>query len=197
MSLQNIAGIFIDFINDIISADYPWASCAAFFKERDIALKTNRLLSFLKENHVPIIHVKLGFESNYSDLPKGSLMFAKAIEKGIYQLNTPGTAFHPDLSIDNEDLVIVKKRVSPFYKTDLDLILKSKKITTLVICGASTNNAVQACARDAHDRDYLPIIIEDACAAGSYDDHEDAIRFLSKFSKIMTLQDFIKPNEFF
>lgn len=192
MSLNNTAGIFIDFINDIVSGDRPWASCATLFKERSIASKSNQLLSFLREHQVPIIHIKLGFESDYSDLPKESLMFSKAMAKGIYKLGTSGTAFHSDLNIDNDDLIIVKKRVSPFYGTNLDSILKSRNVSRLVICGASTNNAVQACARDAHDRDYLPVIIEDLCAAASYDDHEDAIRFLSKFSKITKLQELIK-----
>ena len=193
--MSNTACIFIDFINDIVSTDYTWASCAAVFKERNVAFCANKLIEFLRVRSCPVIHVKLGFKEDYSDLPKNSLMFSKALDKGIFKLNTPGTEFHKDLQINQDHLIITKKRVSAFYQTELDIFLTQRNITNLIICGASTNNAVQACARDAHDRDYLPIIIENVCAARNIEDHEWAIKFMNHFSKITTLENFAEQYE--
>lgn len=190
MNSCNTAVVIIDFINDIVSPDLPWASCSALFEERKIAEKANALSFLMQKNSTPIIHVKIGFEQDYSDLPKTSLMFAKAFEKGIYKLNTLGNEFHKNLNVAKEDYIIIKKRVSPFYATSLDTLLKSKNVFNLIIFGASTNNAVQACARDAHDRDYLPIVMEDMCAARNLEDHNNALIFMSHFSKIVRWDDF-------
>ena len=51
--------------------------------------------------------------------------------------------------------------------------------------GVSTNMAVELTAREAHDRDYLVEIVEDACAARTKESHDISIKVLSSFSKII------------
>lgn len=53
-----------------------------------------------------------------------------------------------------EDAVVVKHRISPFYATGLEAVLRAQRVERLVIAGVSSTWAVQAAARDAHDRDY-------------------------------------------
>ena len=100
-----------------------------------------------------------------------------------------GKAFHDYLNYQPSDIVVIKHRVSPFYATSLEALLRAQQIDTLIICGVSTNNAVQAAARDGHDRDYQIIVLEDACGAKNIETHENTLALLKDFSKIIKVKE--------
>ncbi|UTL88460.1 cysteine hydrolase [Serratia marcescens] len=58
----------------------------------------------------------------------------------------------------------------------------------LVICGVSSTWAVQATARDAHDRDYQVLILEEACAAATAEEHRISMETLATIADIVTLE---------
>jgi ureidoacrylate peracid hydrolase len=68
------------------------------------------------------------------------------------------------------DLVVAKPRYSAFYGTDLEAILRSKGIDTLIISGTVTNACCESTARDAFSRDYKVIFLSDGNAAGDLPD---------------------------
>lgn len=61
------------------------------------------------------------------------------------------------------DIVIQKPRYSGFVGTQLDSILRSRRIETLLVCGVATNVCVESTIRDAYFREYYPVLIRDAC----------------------------------
>jgi nicotinamidase-related amidase len=97
---------------------------------------------------------------------------------------------HPALGQLPGDFDIVKHRVSPFYATSLEAILRAKGIERLILCGVSTNGVVHSGARDAHDRDYECIILEDCCAGVSEAEHEHAIACLGRYATILNSDAF-------
>ena len=132
---------------------------------------------------------------DYIECPKHSPLFSKAKELGIFQLDTWGTTFHPKLDVQPEDKIIIKHRVSAFYNTDLETILHANNIETLIISGVATNNAVELTAREAHDRDYRIVIIEDACATMTDEAHRASLNSLQRISKIITASALVESNE--
>ena len=74
------------------------------------------------------------------------------------------------------DHVIVKRQWGAFYGTDLDLQLRRRGITTIILCGIATCFGVESTARDAYERGYEQIFAEDAMASRSAAEHEHAIR---------------------
>ena len=68
------------------------------------------------------------------------------------------------------DLVVAKPRYSAFYGTDLEAILRSKGIDTLIISGTVTNVCCESTTRDAFSRDYKVIFLSDGNAAGDLPD---------------------------
>jgi nicotinamidase-related amidase len=72
----------------------------------------------------------------------------------------------------SEDYFVVKRRRSGFYGTDLDLVLRSRGITTLIVGGQRTTLGVEGTMRDAFDRDYAVIALSDGC--GGVPDDEQA-----------------------
>jgi len=81
----------------------------------------------------------------------------------------------PELSPEENDLIITKHQWGAFYGTKLDLELRRRGIKTIVLCGISTNYGVESTARDAYERGYDLIFAQDAMAARIKADHEFAV----------------------
>ncbi|KAI5357116.1 putative isochorismatase [Septoria linicola] len=67
--------------------------------------------------------------------------------------------------------IIDKPGKSAFANTDFDLLLKVNRIKNLIICGVTTDVCVHSTMRDADDRGYDCLLVEDACAASTEDLH--------------------------
>ena len=73
------------------------------------------------------------------------------------------------------DVVITKRQWGAFYGTDLDLQLRRRGIDTMILCGISTTIGVESTARDAFERGYQQIFVEDAMAAHAAEDHRHTV----------------------
>ncbi|CAI0720309.1 Isochorismatase family protein yecD [Serratia entomophila] len=186
---MNTALIALDYIFDIAHPDGKIARPAQQVVERSVIAQANRVLALAQRKNWLRILVKVGFAAGYVDQPKHSRMFGQAHKFGAIALGQPGTAFHPELEVELGELVIVKPRVSAFYGTNLDAALRARRIERLIICGVSTTWAVQSTARDAHDRDYQVLLLEEACAAATPEEHRTSIETLAHITEIVTLED--------
>lgn len=74
---------------------------------------------------------------------------------------TPGARLADGLTVEPEDLAVTKYRYSAFIGTDLDLLLRSQGVTTVVVVGTAANVCVDSTARDAYQRDYDTIVVRD------------------------------------
>lgn len=182
--MSNTAVLIIDFINDIAHIDGKIAASAKLIKERNVIENANRVIAYARQNKLPIAFVKVGFHQHYPECPKNSPVFSKAMQMNALQLDTWGTEFHADLDYQN-DLMIVKHRVSAFYSTSLEVFLRANQIDTIIISGVSTDMAVQTTAREAHDRDYKVIIVGDACCSGTIEAHEATLKLLERISTVI------------
>ncbi|MHC8372807.1 cysteine hydrolase family protein [Pseudomonas sp. MDT1-85] len=183
------AFIGLDYIADIICPAGKLANSAAHAAERGIIAKANQLLSKAQAEGWLSVLVKVGFAEGYIDQPKHSPFFGRAHEIGALKFGGSGLEFHPDLHANLADAVIVKPRVNAFYGTGLEAILRANKIERLIIAGVSSVWAVQSTVRDAHDRDYEVVVIEDACAAGNQAEHEESMKVLGAIAKIIKIED--------
>lgn len=172
--------LVIDFINDIVHPEGKIPSCAEQVAKCHTMEAANRAIAWARQNSHLIIHVKVGFDAHYHAQPKHSPMFGKANEYGALNLQGWGTQFHEKMDVAEQDMILVKPRVNPFYGTPLEATLRANRIEELVICGVSTTWAIQSCVRDAHDRDYQVILVEDACAAHTQQEHLNSIDTLSR-----------------
>jgi len=84
------------------------------------------------------------------------------------------------------DIIVTKHRYDAFHGTDLDLILRSRGIRTLVLAGVVTNVCVETTARAGFVRDYYIAVVEDGTAAYVRDDHEQTLRNIRRFFGVVT-----------
>jgi len=125
--------------------------------------------SFKKLN-LPVIYLRLcSSKPDRSDLHR---FFKKSYEdglargyNGVYPVKTETAAdIIDELKPEENDLIVNKTTFSPFSSSDIDNILKSMNITTLVFTGLATSQCVETTARDASDRGYDVFHIHDAQA---------------------------------
>ena len=91
------------------------------------------------------------------------------------------------ITATGSDYVVIKHRFSSFLGTDLDLVLKSRGIETIVTAGVATNVCVESTIRDAVSYNYNVVIIEDCCGAFSSSEHGAALQNIRKyFGVVMT-----------
>lgn len=180
--------LVLDLINDIVHPDGPLGhqGFGPEVRRRRVLENTAVALERMREKGVRIGYVRIGFSTHYGECPPNSVRFQKARENGWFQLGTWGTQVHDAVKPYEGDFDIIKHRVSPFYGTVLEPILKAQHAETVFVSGVSTNAVVQAAMREGNDRDYQMCLIEDACSALTPEEHDCAIESLRSFGEITT-----------
>lgn len=99
-------------------------------------------------------------------------------------------AIVPELATSDRDVVIAKKQWGAFYGTDLDLQLRRRGVRTIVLGGISTNYGVESTARDAYERNYGLVFVEDAMSARTAEDHLFAVtRIFPRIGRIVSTDE--------
>lgn len=183
--------LVMDMMNDLVAADgFSAASYGIQVAERRVLENTAAAIGKARRAGALIGYVRVGFSPDYREAPDASPIFSGARKNGIFQLGTWGTEVHPALAPQDGDFDIVKHRVSPFYATSLEPILRANRVERIVMCGVSTNGVVHSGAREAHDRDYRVVILEDCCAGVTADEHLHAIACLGRYAEIVDSNTF-------
>ncbi|MEZ5743460.1 MAG: cysteine hydrolase [Sphingomonadaceae bacterium] len=183
--------LVMDMMNDLVSQDGPNAGTYGVqVKARGTLENTAKAIAKARAAGVQVGYVRVGFSPDYRECPPASPIFSGARTNGIFQLGTWGTEVHDSLAPKPQDFDIVKHRVSPFYATSLEAILRAGGIERIVMCGVSTNGVVHSGAREAHDRDYGVVILEDCCAGVTPEEHEHAIACLGRYATITRTEEF-------
>jgi nicotinamidase-related amidase len=180
--------LVLDMINDLVHPDGPngKAPYGEQSRSRNIVANTRRALDKARTAGLRAGFVRVGFSPDYRECPANSAIFSAARKNGLFQLGAWGTQVHPDLGQQPGDFDVVKHRVSPFYGTDIEVILRTHGVRRIYCSGISTNAVVQATVREGHDRDYEMVVLEDCCCGLSAEEHEGAIKSLQRFCKMTT-----------
>lgn len=188
---SSIALILIDFINEIVDPKGKLAGkgYSVFDEKYGSLTAVSGLLARARAKNAAIFHVRVGFSADYKEQPEASPLFGAAKKFNALRLGEWGTEFHAKASPNPNEAILVKHRVSAFYGTPLEAILRTCGVRTVVIAGCATDVAVQAAVRDAHDRDFECIVAADSCIAASDDDHTQALRMLAKVASIQQSEE--------
>lgn len=177
--------ILVDYINEIVHPDGKISGSAVMINKYNVIENCNKVLDYARKNSWLIIWVKVGFEEGYPEVHPNSPIFSGAKLYNALAKNSWGTELHSGLNFKENELVIYKNRINPFYATNLELILKANNIDEILLAGVSTEWAIEAAARDAHDKNFKITIIEDLCASGDEEFHKNTIKVMSRIAKII------------
>ena len=178
---KTTALILIDLQNGIATGE------RAPHTAEDVVTKGKALADQFRQAGAPVVLVHVGWDKVYSDMLKAPVDAAMPLPEGglpeswfalVDGLQKPG------------DIVVHKRNWGAFYGTDLDLHLRRRGVTTVVLAGIATNFGVESTARDAWERNYAVVIIEDACTTASAELHQLAVKSIfPRISRVVSSTD--------
>jgi nicotinamidase-related amidase len=141
---------------------------------------------------VPVVYVRVGFRPDGADISPHNRAFSAIASSASMGLDDPATQVHPAVGPEAGDVVVVKKRVSAFTGSDLEVVLRSLDVTSLVLTGIATSGVVLSTLRQAADFDYELTVLEDGCADADPEVHRVLMQKLfPRQASVVTTQEWI------
>jgi nicotinamidase-related amidase len=110
-----------------------------------------------------VLWVKVGFRHGYPEVSPRNKSFSAVTASGVFTDTDPGADLHSDLEVRDTDVVVVKKRVSAFAGSDLEVVLRAAEVDSLVLAGVATSGVVLSTLRQAADLDFRLTVLADSC----------------------------------
>lgn len=155
--------------------------------------KAGTILKAARQVHIPIIYIVVRFRDGYPEINLQNKLFSNLKDTGRFREGTSGAEIHTKVAPQPGDIIVTKRRVGAFSTTDLETILRSKNINTLVLLGISTSGVVLSTVRWAADMDYKLAVISDACADRDAEVHHVLIDKVFPWqAAVVSTQEFLK-----
>ena len=169
--------VLIDAQNDFLHPDGWYATSGVDISHmRRVIEPTRTLVAESRRRRVPIVWTRHGFRDEHD---AGTFFQLRPfLRDGGLRLGTWGFELYNGLGFDDEDWLVEKNRLSAFYNTKLELVLRGLGAETLLIGGVLTNQCVAATSKDATFRDFKPIVVEECTGTTLPHLHEPALEMI-------------------
>jgi len=180
------AVLIMDYQNDIVKM-LPTDA------QKPLLEKASSILKASRKANLPVIYVVVRFREGYPEINTQNKLFSSLRDSGRLREGTPGAEINETVAPQAGDIIVTKRRVGAFSTTDLETILRSKNINTLVLFGISTSGVVLSTVRWAADMDYKLTVISDACADFDPEVHRIlADKVFPRQATVVSTQEFLR-----
>jgi nicotinamidase-related amidase len=151
-----------------------------------------RATAAARSRGLPVVYVRVAFRPGAADVSPRNKAFSTIAGSSPLLVDDPATQIHPAVSPAEQDVVVVKKRVSAFAGSDLDVVLRSLDASSLVLAGIATSGVVLSTLRQAADLDFGLTVLADACADQDPEVHRVLLeKVFPRQATVLTTDDWI------
>ncbi|MCS0637330.1 cysteine hydrolase [Streptomyces sp. LP05-1] len=141
---------------------------------------------------VPVIHVRVGLRPGVPDVGPRNRVLTAAAAAGLFAEDAPGTEIHPAVAPRPGEAVVTKRRASAFSGSDLDLVLRTRGVESLVLAGIATSGVVLHTLCQANDLDFGLTVLADACLDPDPGIHRVLTeRVFPQWADVLTVDDWL------
>ncbi|HEY7223969.1 MAG TPA: isochorismatase family cysteine hydrolase [Micromonosporaceae bacterium] len=156
----------------LLAMDFQVGVVARYGDALTVVDRAAEALGAARKHELSIVYVRVAFRAGYPEVSPNNKSFSSLVAAGAqFTVDDPATQIHPRLAPGADEPVVLKKRVSAFAGSDLDVVLRGLGATSLVLCGIATSGVVLSTVRQAADLDYRLTVLTDACADGDPEVH--------------------------
>ena len=193
------AVVLIEYQNDFTSeGGVLHGAVEEVMDKTDMLANTKRVVDAARQAGATVMHAPITFAEGYNEISSHPYGILKGVVDGnAFVKGSWGAAIVDDLAPQAGDIVIEGKRgLDTFASTNLDFILRSKGIKTIVLGGFLTNCCVESTMRSGYENGYQVITLNDCVAATSIEEHDNALTYdYPMFSQPMSSTEFIAELE--
>jgi len=195
MDPKSTALVLIEFQNDFTSEGGSLhGAVAEVIAATDTIGNAKKALEAARTAGAAVIHSPISFAPGYYEIsahPYGIL--AGVVSSNSFVKGTWGCEIVGDVAPGDGEIVLEGKRgLDAFGSTNLDFILRSKGIKTIVLAGFLTNCCVESTMRSAYEKGFEVYTLTDAVGATSLEEHANAIKYdYPMFSRPITTDEFV------
>jgi ureidoacrylate peracid hydrolase len=185
----------IDLQRDFLHPDGWYArSGLDILHMRRVIEPTQRLLGEARRAGVRIVWTQHGYKDGSDAGP--FLQLRPFLRDGGLRKGTWGYEIHDDFDVRPEDWIVEKARLSAFFNTNLELVLRALRAETVLVTGVLTNQCIAATSKDAMFRDFKPIVVEDCTGTTLPHLHEPALEMIRVgWGEVRSLADVLADLE--
>jgi ureidoacrylate peracid hydrolase len=193
---KTTALVLIEYQNDFTSeGGVLHGAVSEVMAKTDMLAHTREVVDAARTAGVTVMHAPITFAAGYGEITNHPYGILKGVVDGhAFVKGSWGAAIVDELAPTEGDIVVEGKRgLDTFASTNLDFILRSKGIKTLVLGGFLTNCCVESTMRSGYENGYQVITLSDCLAATTVEEHENALKYdYPMFSKPMTAEEFVE-----
>ncbi|MFB9446405.1 cysteine hydrolase [Dactylosporangium vinaceum] len=154
----------------------------------------NRAIAAARAGGIPVMFVRVAFRPGYPEVSPANAVFGRLRAAGDTMTEAgPGTQLHAGLDVREGDPVIVKRRVSAFSGSDLEVLLRAAGAGHLILAGLSTSGVVLSTVRQAADLDFALTVLADACADADEEVHRVLVeKVFPRQATVLTTDEWTK-----
>jgi len=131
----------------------------------DVLAAAGRAVDAARSHSIPVMFVRVAFRTGYPEVAARNASFSAIAQSGDTMTEVhPASEIHSALAPRPDEPIVVKRRVSAFSGSDLDVLLRAADADELVLAGIATSGVVLSTLRQAADLDYRLTVLSDACA---------------------------------